>query len=357
MRTALLISNVTTGDPGGRAADFDTRERILREYGWEQVIEQVPEPYFRTFLPSIFRCYRRGRRENADIVVSVSNPFHLQLVGFIVSLLLQVPWVAEFRDPMVTNPDRDPDALITKAAKLVEWLCVHRAERVVWTDGIQVGGSYYRGIYPDIAPETFVELPFKGYNRGNFEGVEAREYDQFTITYAGSFYQGWIEPYSVLAGLEAYGAEDLTVQFYGDWNDDYSARARDHGVKSMVETHDFVPHENIVPVLKGSDAVLYIGGIETDNAESVPSKIWDYIGAQTPILAIVDSSFRVADLIEDNGLGVVADPRSPGDIAAAIETLRSGEFTYDPDPSVFDQFERETKIEAMADVFDAAADG
>ena len=50
----------------------------------------------------------------------MSNPFHLQLLGFAVSTALGLPWVAEFRDPMVASPDRDPDALVTKAAGVVE---------------------------------------------------------------------------------------------------------------------------------------------------------------------------------------------------------------------------------------------
>lgn len=355
MRTALLISNVDANDPGGRAADFSTRACLLRDRGWEQVIGLVPEPYVKTFVPSILRCYRRGKQADADLVVSVSNPFHLQLVGFVVSRLLGVPWVVEFRDPMVTNPDRDPDAPLTKVARAVERLCVTKAERVLWTDGIQVGESYYCETYPNVDPETFVELPFKGYERGTFDDVEPEEYDKFTVTYAGSFYDGWIEPYTFLEGLGEHvepADSDLTAQFYGDWEEQYSAAARESGIENVVETHEFVPFEEIVPVLKGSDAALYIGGTSPENSESVPSKLWDYIGARIPILALVDHGFRVAEIIERNGLGIVVDPRDTDAIVKALEDLRSGAFTYDPDPEVFERFARETKIEAMANVFD-----
>jgi|AntDeeMinimDraft_4_1070355.scaffolds.fasta_scaffold01472_3 glycosyltransferase involved in cell wall biosynthesis len=355
MRTVLLISNVTTDDPGGRAADLSTREDLLRDHGWEQVIGHVPEPYVKTFLPSILRCYRRGRRVGADLVVSVSNPFHLQVVGFVVSRLLRVPWVVEFRDPMVTNPDRDPNAALTKVARAVEHLCVTRAERVLWTDGIQAGESYYRETYPTVDPDTFVELPFKGYERGTFERADAREYGDFTVTYAGSFYEDWIEPYAFLEGLNEHVEEvgdELTVQFYGDWKDAYTLAAQELGVKHVVTTYEFVPHEDIVPVLKGSNVALYIGGTDPKNSESVPSKLWDYIGGRTTILALVDPDFRVAEIIERNGLGIVVDPRDTDAIAEALDDLRSGAFTYDPNPEVFKRFARETKIEAMAKVFD-----
>lgn len=83
--------------------------------------------------------------------------------------------------------------------------------------------------------------------------------------------------------------------------------------------------------MKGSGALLYIGGSDPRNRRNLPSKLYDYIGAGRPILALVDLSFRVAKLISDNGFGVVADPDDPSAVAHAIEMIRSGEFVYDPE--------------------------
>ena len=140
------------------------------------------------------------------------------------------------------------------------------------------------------------------------------------------------------------------MQFYGDWNDEYQGAVEAAGLDDVVTHHEFVPPDEIVPVLKGSDLLLYVGGDDPANRLNVPSKIWDYVGSRTPILAVVDPSFRVAELIEEYGLGLVVDPEDAEGIAAAIAAVRSGEYRYDPDPAAFG-FTRETKFERLAELY------
>lgn len=352
MTTVLLVSNVGPDDPGGRAEKLASRQEFLAERGIDLVFGTVGEPYGKTALPSALRLIRLARREDADLVTSVSNPFHLQLLGFAVSTALGLPWVAEFRDPMVASPDRDPDALVTKAAGVVEWLTARAATRVVWGDGIQIDEDYFDRRYGIGAKAT--KLPFHGFDPETFDAAGSREYPEFTVTYAGSFYEGWIEPYRFIEGLcehvESHGGEDLRVQFYGDWNEAYQRAVEEAGLGDVVSHHEFVPHEEIVPVLKGSDLVLYVGGDDPDNRLNVPSKVWDYVGARTPILAVVDPSFRVAELIEGYDLGLVVDPEDTGGIAEAIAAVRSGEYAYDPDPAAF-EFTRAGKFERLAELY------
>jgi glycosyltransferase involved in cell wall biosynthesis len=147
------------------------------------------------------------------------------------------------------------------------------------------------------------------------------------------------------------------MQFYGDWNDEYQRAVEGAGLEDVVSHHEFVPHEEIVPVLKGSDPVLkgsdlalYVGGDDRDNRLNVPSKIWDYVGARTPILAVVDPSFRGAELIETYDLGLVVDPEDTEGIAEAIAAVRAGEYDYDPDPEAFEST-REGKFERLAELY------
>jgi len=353
----LLVSNVREGMAGGRVEKLVSRADAMTAHGVETSFGHVPEPYVRTALPSVVRLARRARREDVDVVASVSNPFHLQLIGYLVSRLAGVPWVAEFRDPMVTSPDRDPEALVTRAATLVEQLAVTRSDRVVWGAGIQLEEGYYADRY-DVPADKAVKLPYHGFDPDAFEGLQSASFDDFTITYAGSFYDGWIEPYRFLDGLAEYvadGSRDLRVQFYGDWSTDYEQYVHEAGIDGYVETSEFVPHEELVPVLKGSDAALYVGGTDPGNRLNVPSKIWDYVGARVPILAVVHPSFKVAELIRKYDLGLVVNPREPSEIADAIGRLQDGTYAYDPPSSVFDRFTRERKAERYSELLHKVA--
>jgi glycosyltransferase involved in cell wall biosynthesis len=267
---------------------------------------------------------------------------------------------------MVYNPDRDPDALVTRLAKAVEWLAVTWADQVLWHDGMQMPSDYFEHTYSGVDPDRFFQLPFFGFDPAKFDSAKAVEYDEFTITYAGSFYDGWIEPFAFLEGLGQYvdsaGAADLRVQFYvREWPTKYREAATAAGVSELIDIHGFVPHDEIVPVLLGSDALVHVGGNDERNRLNIPSKIADYIGAGRPMIAIVDPSFRVAELIEQYSLGVVCDPADPGEVATAIQRIREGDFEYGRgdglDGAVVRRFTRTYKLDLLADVLDAVSRG
>lgn len=356
--TALLITNRRPDEAGGRPEKLATRERLFKDHGWTVEYGYVPEPYLRSLLPSIIRAVRVGRDKEIDTVVSINNPFHLHLIGFVVSVLLGVPWVAELRDAIVTHPDRDETGLLVYAASAVERLVVQRADRVVWIDGIQLEDDYFEQKYPGTPQEKFYKLPFMGFERSRFEAAPTAEREPFTVTYAGSFYDGWIEPFDFLEGLalcvERYETSDtapdkpIQAEFFGDWNDRYTDAVDHLDIRDHVITHGFVNHDEVIPALKGSNLALYIGGADPKNRLNVPSKIWDYVGARTPILAIVDPGFRVASFIEGYGLGLVAEPGNPEAVCDAIEAVRTGEYEYNPPSDVFERFSRERYIAEYA---------
>jgi len=360
MRTALLVSNRLPGDSGGRAEKVGTRIDLMAERGWRVVVGHAPEPYVRGAPAALRDIVRLARRETPDLVVSINNPFHLHLHGYLVSRLTGTPWLAELRDPIASHPDRALTSPRTWGAHAIERLVVHEADQIVWHDGIQIPDDYFAERYPSVPNERFFKLPVMGYERAEFEAAPAAEYEAFTVTYAGSFYEGWIEPYTFLEGLGAYrdsGADPIRAQFYGDWREDYSRAARAAGVADWVETHEFVPHEEIVPVLKGSDVLLYVGGEDPGNRLNLPSKLWDYVGARSPVLAVVDPTFRVAEFLRENDLGVVVEPGDAEGIADALRSLRTGGVSYSTDDATLARFSREHSADVLTRVMDAVASG
>jgi len=305
----------------------------------------------------VARCLRLAAE--ADVINSVSNPPELQIVGGIVARLTGTPWVAEFRDPLVENPDVEPESVAARIRRRLERYIVAQADAVVWYDGIQIPDDYFERQYADLDTTTVRKLPPIGFDEETFETVAPDQIDPFTVTYAGSFYDGWIEPYTFHQGLGAYvdgtqvSPSNLQAAFYGDWNDEYQAAAESRGVTAYVQSHEFVPHRRIVGVLKGSDILLYIGGDDPRNRHNLPSKLYDYIGARVPILAIVDPEFRVAELIREHGFGLVVAPGDWEGVRDAIARVRTGEFEYAPDADDIERFTRSHSTDAYAGTLDS----
>ncbi|WP_435194272.1 glycosyltransferase [Natronomonas sp. EA1] len=350
MRTALLVSNVRLSEVGGRAEKFRSHERLFAEHGWNLEVAYVPEPDA-AFPLHLARAFRKARQTDPDVVIAVSNPFHLQFVGWALARATGAKWVAELRDPILNNPDREPGALVTRLAAVAERFTLRHADAVVWFDGIQIPDDYFDREYPDHAGKM-TKLPYIGYDEPAFD-IEPREFDEWTLSYAGAFYEGWIEPYAVIEGVAEYadrtGDRAFRVRFYGDWSDDYQQAVEDHGVGDIVSAHGYVPHDEVVPIIAGSDAVLYVGGSDPRNARNLSTKLYDYIGARVPILAVCDPEFRVAEFVREYGLGVVAEER-PDAVADALARLREG-YEYEPDDRALG-FTRARAIDAYADVLD-----
>jgi len=335
----------------------------MREYDWDFEIIQAGEPYSQSFLPGIIQGIRRGRSDDIDLVISMNNPFHLHLIGAVVSTVARKPWVAELRDPIVVHPDRDYNTATYHLARVIERIVVRSADRLVWLDGIQMEDNYFEEKFPEYPPEKFVKLPFMGYERERIEAITAEERGPFTITYAGSFYEDWIEPFDLLEGVSKYidtienSDVPLRIEFFGDWNDEYEAFVQQLGIQEYVKAHGFVDHEEVIRALKGSDLAVYIGGDDPRNRLNVPSKIWDYLGSRIPILGIVDPEFRVASFLRDNEIGLVTESGNPEAVRDAIKAVHSGNYDYNPNPNVYAEFSRKKHLEEYAAVMDAVANG
>jgi hypothetical protein len=313
----------------------------------------VSKPYIWSFFPAIIRGVYFARRENIDVIHSVNNPFHLHLIGFLVALFSRLPWLSELRDALTTDPSLVQDSARSKLREVVEWLVAEKATRLVWLNGIQVPKENYFQQKYDLSGDRTVKMPHTGYVTEKFDSISPKDHDKFTILYAGSFYEGWIEPYNFLEGFASFTEQrNIDCQFlvYGDWFPEYQKAAVDAGVLDQIETHDFIPHEEIVPIMMGADVLLYIGGTEARNARNIPSKLADYLGAQSPILGVVDPSFRSANWIKTWDLGLIAPPSEPDEIAGALESIYTGSYRYNPDPEALERFTRQNAIDVLQQV-------
>ncbi|WP_424017692.1 glycosyltransferase [Halorientalis pallida] len=361
MNTSLLISNVAPEDagdsPAGRIEKIATQKTLLREHGWEQIIGKITRG---RYLPQgIAHCLRLGYKHSVDVVHSISEPIHLHIAGFVVSRVLGVPWVAHARDSMVVNkPGVTPGSTDERLREVVEGFVARFADRVLWDEnGAMIPEGYFERTYPEVNQSKFVQLPSIGFVAEKFDGVAPATYEEQTITFAGSFYAGWGEPFEFFDGLQRYlareDAESVTFHVYGEWGETYQEACEARGIEDHVVPHGWVPHEELVPPLKGSDILLHIGGRDPQHSAGIGTKVYDYIGAQRPILVLGDPSFRVATVVESNDLGVVVPGDDPEEVATAIDHLLT-EFEFDPDSSVRQEFSREHRIEALAHELDEA---
>jgi glycosyltransferase involved in cell wall biosynthesis len=136
---------------------------------------------------------------------------------------------------------------------------------------------------------------------------------------------------------------------------------RETGTEERVRLRGPISHDAALSLEKGADALLLtsakvIGGRDY----SIAGKTFEYFGLRRPILGVLtDGAMR--DLVDESGLGVIADPDDERAVAAAIERIAespSPDALITPRADVLSRFTRREVARGMADCLcRAAAEG
>jgi hypothetical protein len=358
MDTILLISNQKLDAPVGRAEKLTFRKNKLEELGWQIKICYIDVNAGKGPIPSLkylIKCYREVENWNADIVHSISEPYQLHVIGAIVSHLTCTPWLAELRDPIASSPGLNPDGDYRRRFQrtFVEKITVTYADKVVWLDGIQIDDNYFERKYPQISKTQFKKIPGHGVDLEGKEEIKPVKHDQFTLIYAGSFYKGWIEPMRLLDGIKRYTDlydPNIQIIFFGDWEENYTKYSEKLSINDLITVYGWQDPSEVQNHLAGADGLIYIGGTDNRNKLNIPSKIYDYLTVQVPILGLVDPSFESAKFITSNDAGTVVDPDKSDDIAEAINSIKSGSVPSVPD-STLTKYSRKDIVAEFDNIF------
>jgi len=261
--------------------------------------------------------------ENIDVIFSSAPPYTTHLIGRELHRKTGLPWVADFRDSWigwVSAPQWRPK---------FSWALERRMERAVLRDADRIL-TVSRGIQEDLLsrhPEqrgARWRFLSNGFDAADFVGVEpAGNHNKITITYVGSMY-GARNPEYLLQALESLQKQQskvinqLRVRLVGRVGESIAARIKSSVVNHVFELIAYVSHREALSYLLGSDVSLLIIDDTPANRGILTGKVYEYIGAGKPILALAPEG-EAADLIRNHHLGWVAPPK---DLAAIQSTLQ-----------------------------------
>jgi glycosyltransferase involved in cell wall biosynthesis len=243
-----------------------------------------------------------------DLVLATYPYAEALRVGINVSRDLNIPLIADLRDGITNNPSHAGP--VRMRLQSLEEETVKRAARIL---SVSLPILDFLKEKYHLGNDRLVEIR----NGFDFEqGNNGVRNNVFTITYAGTFYGGR-KPgrfFDALMELHSTGKiPDFRLRFTG--------AVKNFSVPKELELYcEFlprVPYPEIVEEIKAADALLLI--LEKSKYKGAYSaKIFDYLGAMRPIIAIVDTGDVAATLIHDCHAGFVADWEDSKEISAAI---------------------------------------
>lgn len=312
---------------------------------------------------------------DVDVLWSTFPIATAQQIGLEVAQRTGLPWVAEFRDPMWQG-DYPEDATVNRAWLKLERSVFERADSVVVaTPG---AARMYTERYPALST-TRVELIENGYDEETFQRAEAdigREASRsqpslggrssgtgpVCLVHSGKIYPSERDPsqlFAALAGLKAVGAmsaSDLRIILRATGEE-----ARYRALLDKLGIGDLVSIEPAIDYLSALREMLTVDGLlilQAANCNAqVPAKLYEYLRARRPILALTDPSGDTARVLFASGVGRIAPLDSASAIAEAllafIGDVRTGAWRC-ADSTLVAGFSRQAQTALLADRFNEA---
>jgi glycosyltransferase involved in cell wall biosynthesis len=289
-------------------------DRALRQAALFSRRLLMPDEFVTWGLTAIPAARRIVQDERIDVLLTTSPPASVNLIGAAVKQATGVPWVADLRDSIAANPDRNVERVSVRVKERGQALVAKLVAR--YADAVS-------GVSDTIADELRVlgalrvETIPNGSDFDDFEGLEYRRGQRFRITHTGSFF-GKRDPRPFLRAL-ADSPADVVARFVGGLRSSDREFADELGLGERLEGLEHVPRRRALELQRDSEALLLLLPEAGGRGRTVPSgKIYEYLAAERPILAAVPTDGVAADLVRRTGAGVVVPP---DDVHALREAL------------------------------------
>jgi glycosyltransferase involved in cell wall biosynthesis len=266
----------------------------------------IPDARRYWIKPSVRYLVKWLKGNPVDAMVSTGPPHSMQLIALGVKKKLNIPWLADFRDPW-TQIDFYEQLMLTKCAdrkhKRLEKQVLKNADKVVtvspsWAKDLK---SLY---------EREIEVLTNGFDPEDFVNLPEFNFDAFSITHLGSLNadRNPLALWKVLGELvkdEVFFKKNLRIRLIGKTDISVMEALKKNGLSTFVEKTDYLPHDQALQMAAKS-ALLLLPINDTPNVMGItPGKLYEYLALKRPILVIGPEDGDTAVVINQTHSGIV----------------------------------------------------
>lgn len=251
--------------------------------------------------PSISFLAKVIADEGIQTIITTGPPHSLHLIGLGLKKKYHIQWIADFRDPW-TSIGYHKKLRLTKSAQQK-----HKAlekEVLVSADKIVVTSKTTKTEFGQITPK-----PIKVITNGFDDDLEPIALDSgFTISHIGSLLTGrnplglWQALQELIAENEVFKSA-VKIQLAGVVGEEVLQSIHNFGLDEYVEQLGYLSHDDVLRIQQKSQALLLL---EIDSEETkgiIPGKLFEYLNAKRPILAIGPKDWEAGEMVERHKAG------------------------------------------------------
>jgi glycosyltransferase involved in cell wall biosynthesis len=264
-------------------------------------------------IPAFLRGLYLLKTGQVDLIFSSGGAWSAHLAAWWLKSVTGAPWIAEIHDPMVIRDDPEDDGVRARKKKDARFLQklegrICRDADLVWwfTEGAL---AYAKHRHPELGDKGFVVLP-------GAEPPIAKSEHQYgqilNICHFGSLAEDrTMAP--VMQGLQLLFKKHpqarslIRIHVYGAGLDNNSQMTMSQlGFEDLLLSHGRLEHDplsgmsgrqRVIQKMHEADVLLLLHGNYEWCAEYIPSKLYDYVWAQRPMLALTNRNQFLDELL------------------------------------------------------------
>ncbi len=203
-------------------------------------------------------------------------------------------------------------------------------------------------------PRGLVRVIANGCDFDDFDGLEYTPGPRFRITHTGSFF-GRRDPRPFLRAFKDSGVDGV-ARFVGDFRSNDREWAESLGLEERLQLVPYAPRVESLRLQRDSEALLLLVPDADGRGKGVLSgKVYEYLAAGRPILAVVPPDGAAAKLVRETRSGMVVAPDDVDGMRVALEVLHSrfvdgGLHDTELSAAARDRLSRRARVEEVAEL-------
>lgn len=354
-----LLAELPPDLPIHRVSEWNLSRFFLYDFSW--------------LLPAFFMARRLIRREGIRVIYSSAPDHEAHMVALLLKRTMPVKWVCEFRDPWTTVHQYYSLSVIQrKSDRYIERLILRCSDKIISVgqmlkeELIKLGGVSH----------DKVNVIYNGYDKEDFIDTPAASRNgRCIITYAGTWGPGrspehFLKALNMLLQRSPEMRGNLQVNFIGEfkYSPELEKETRHYieqkNLNDVVAIMPWLPYREALAKLLASDVLLLVERPESSSNNNfwvVTSKVFLYLYARKPILALLPSGGEAAKIIRESNAGEIVSPTDIEAVAGKITEMygrfKRGELASRINLSMIEKYERKKQAGELAAVFNEQISG
>ena len=267
----------------------------------------IPDARFLWVNPT-FRFLKRYLKHNpVDAIITTGPPQSVHLIGLKLKSVLNIPWIADFRDPW-TSTDLHTALKLSRYAEKkhlrLESKVIRSADLII-AIGNDMKDEFSRLGAKEIAVIT------NGYDDPDLPEEPVDPDNVFSIVHLGTLHATrnsnalW-KILSEKAASDENFARELKINLIGTVDFKVIKEIEALGLGKNLSLAKFVRHQEGIEILRRSQVLLLLIN-KSNNAKGViTGKLFEYLAAARPVLLIGPVDGDAAGIVSETGCGLVA---------------------------------------------------